>query len=78
MVVFMQKKGCLDHASGSSEKFFEFTPSTTLENALLASKTNITFIVDLVLLQLYMCHRLDNGTRVENDNLGILYHLGCQ
>jgi len=30
--------------------FFEFTPSTTSENALLASRTKIMFTIDLVLL----------------------------
>ena len=35
--------------SGEGEKLFKFTPSILLENALMASRTNITFIIDLVL-----------------------------
>ena len=38
------------HTSGASENFFEFTPSIMVENALLESRTNITLIIDLVLL----------------------------
>ena len=36
-----------EHASGASEKIFEFTPSRTSENALLESRENIMFIIDL-------------------------------
>ena len=50
MVLIMEKREGPDHASGESEKFFESTSSITLESALLASTTNITFIIDLVLL----------------------------
>ena len=42
--------GGLDHASRASEKLIESTPSVTSENALLANRTKITFIIDLALL----------------------------
>ena len=35
------------HLNGASEKILEFTPSRTLENALLGSRANITFISNL-------------------------------
>jgi len=38
----------LDYASGASEKLFEFIPSVTSENALLASRANIILITDVV------------------------------
>ena len=33
-----------ENASTTSEKIFEFAPSRTLENALLASRENIKFV----------------------------------
>ena len=50
MAVFTKKKGVFNYFSGTSEKFFEFTPFITKESALLLIKTKITFIIDLVLL----------------------------
>ena len=49
MVLFKEKKEGLGHANGASEKYFEFMPSKTLENALLASRINFTLIIYLVL-----------------------------
>ena len=46
--LFVEKKEGLEYASGASEKFFKLTPSRTVENALLASRANMTFmIIDL-------------------------------
>ena len=59
MVLVMEKKGGFQHGSGASDNFFEFTPSKTLENALLTSRVNITFIIYLVLLWpfTYICFK---------------------
>ena len=45
MALLIQKVGGLDDASGASERFSESTPSVSSENALLASRTNITLII---------------------------------
>ena len=45
MALFIQKAGGLDYASGASKNLFESTPSVMLENALLASRTNIILII---------------------------------
>ena len=50
MALTIQKREGLDHVEKNIEKFFEFTSSITLKSALLASTTNTTFIIDLVLL----------------------------
>ena len=50
MVLITQKREGLDHASGASEIFFHFTSSLTVENALLATMTNVLLIIDLVLI----------------------------
>ena len=42
----MQRKGSFEHSSGATDNFFEVMPSRPLENALLASRTTITFVVD--------------------------------
>ena len=52
IVLIMQKRKGLGHAGGEYEKFFDFTPSVMLENALVVRKTDITFIIDVVL----RCH----------------------
>ena len=52
MVIIMQKRGSLEYSSGVGKKLFEFMPSIRLENTLLASTTNIAFIIDLVLFGL--------------------------
>jgi len=72
MILFMEKE---------DSTFFEFTPSIMVENTLLANRRNITFIIDLVLFWSlnHMFHRIDNGTRVKNDDLDISCAiLGCQ
>ena len=50
MALFKQKVKGFKHASGENEKISNSTPSITSENAILARRTNITFIIDLVLL----------------------------
>ena len=50
IALFMQTKGGFDHANAANENVFEFTPSITSQNALLASKTNVKLITDLVFL----------------------------
>ena len=73
MVLIMQKRHGLDHASGASEKCFEFTSSITLESVLLASTKKITLIIALVLLAFepHTFHRIDNGTRGKNYDFNI-------
>ena len=58
--------------SCGDKKVFEKTHSIQMENALLANRANITFIIHLVLFwPLNMFHRIDNGKRVKNDDLDI-------
>jgi len=80
MVLFMQKKANAEYASGARETFLS-SHSIMFENTLLANRRNITFIIDLVLFWSlnHMFHRIDNGTRVKNDDLDISCAiLGCQ
>ena len=41
---FTHKEAGFEHASAASEKCFEFTPSRTSENALLAGRANICYV----------------------------------
>ena len=50
----MQKKVVLNVRAEPSENVSEVTPSRTLENALLESRTSITFIIDLQSEKEYM------------------------
>ena len=75
IALFLQKKGGLQHKSGAIVEFFEFMLSITVKNALLASRRDITFIIDLVLLLPYTHICIIEWIMArENDSLGILQH----
>ena len=50
MVLIIKKREAFYHISGVSKNMFEFVSSITFKSTLLASMTNITFIIEMVLL----------------------------